>query len=332
MTAAIIANFGFEHELAGRPVPSIVARQSERFSHVLRLVPGWRHARPLADTEQPDRVIAWGPSETARALAGECARDWPAPHVVRLANDKRTSHRLETELGIGLPNAAIVTSRDDLDEAIAPFDAGWIAKDPWGVAGRGQIRGVPDDPEAVDRLRRALDEGGEFVLEPLVEIDREFSLHFDVSNESVEFIGAADLLTDRRGTFRGNRVPGTATDEVVASGCHVAERLRLSGWRGPIGIDGFEGVDRGRKTLRHVSEINARWSFGRLTLELSAVLDGASLTWWHPRRGTTEQTSNVVSPDSDPGIYRLPDFADPEGASGTYVELGRGGETAAGQQ
>lgn len=318
----MLPNLQFEYELARRPIPRAVTRQNERFSHILRLVPGFRDAAPLAELSQPDEVAAWGWSEQAAAVAGRASHDWPAAELVRHVNDKRTSHQIEQELGIALPGATIVGSLEEFEAAVERIGQPWVAKDPFGVAGRGQVKGTfPVDEMGAAAVSRLLSETSEIVLEPFVLVEKEYSLHWDVNREHVEYRGAATLLTDN-GTFRGNAVPTDVPAAIVNESKAAAEKIGALGWCGPIGIDAFSGRLSGRRLLRSVCEINARWSFGRLTLELADLLSADNLRWMHPARGVQSPARTPVEDGAAPGLWRLPSWCDPRGKSETWLEIG----------
>lgn len=313
MTAGLIPNLGFETELAGRAVPAVVRRQEKRFAWILRLVPGFSDAVPYE--EGHDRVVVWGRSEAVRQRVGDLAEDWPSPEVVRWANDKRTSHDIERQLGVDLPGSSRVADVGELETAIAAIDGPWVAKDPWGVAGRGQV--VCD----FGRASRMVSDVGEVVIEPWCSEVRDFSIHLDVTATGVDYVGSTTLLTDASGTFRGNSVPGRVPAGAIDVAMQTGEALRSRGWRGPAGIDGFEALHCGTSLLRPLCEINARWTFGRLTIELARELRVNRLSWHHPAHSSTDLPTSAAHVDCGSGDFRLPTVLDPAARSGTYLTI-----------
>lgn len=315
MKRAILANLAFEYELAGDEAPRVVLQQSERWSHILRLVPGFAEAEPFCADSIYDEVLPWGASAEARRRAGGAARAWPPPDAVRRANDKRTSHAIERELGVALAGAAVASNLEEALALVERIGTGSVVKHPFGVSGRRAVA-VASTPDAGERarLKNLLADGRGVVVEPRVEIEREFSLHFDVRSDDVTYVGACELLTDR-GSFRGNGGPLEGVPlEIIAVVTEAARRVASMGYAGPLGVDGFAGRMDGERVVRPISEINARWTFGRLALLLNEQL-GRPISWIHPPRGATAPATAIA----------LPRALDPGRKSGTWLEPARHG-------
>lgn len=317
---ALIPNFTFEHEIAGRVAPRAAREQCQRWRYILRLAPGFEDALPIDECPEPTEVVAWGYSPEARRLAGAAAAAWPAADVVREANDKRTSHRIENALGVAMPRSAVVSSAEELRGAAELLGGRWVAKHPFGVSGRDQIRSDGADGAAVERAATLLADAGALVIEPLVSIEREWSVQFDVAGDGeVIYRGATELLTDAGGVFRGNVAPSTDLPaDVLQAASQAIEHLAALGYRGPAGVDSHLGKLHGQRILRPIGEINARLTFGRLTLWLSDSFGGRRLAWHHPsmRRGLLEQSPHQLP---------LPDSIDPGQRSRTTMEVSRAG-------
>lgn len=315
-----LANLDFEYELAGRTFPAWVV---QRWRHVLRLLPQARSAiclEPGAAERVPGLLLPWGVTERVLKLAD--GQEFPDPEVVRQVNDKRFSHQLEKRFGVELPFARLVSSLEELEQAVqeCPFD--WVLKHPMGVSARER---------AVGKRGRLSDSGRGWarkqfpdwtlVFEPWVDPRQDFSLHFEIDRAgNVEYIGYCLLTADPGGVYRGNTVlpergvPGRA----LACGRQVAGELASLGYWGPVGIDAFEGMLGDQPVLRPLVEINARYSFGRLTLALRDWLpQGWCLSWSHPKLAAPAYPPLPHRPS--PGIYGVPVEADPQGTSGTFV-------------
>lgn len=319
MSRVILANLGFEYELAGRPQAPAVRAQEQRFASILRLVPGWRDAEVFdAKIGITDELLVWGMSNRARSAAGVAAGSWPTHEAVYTANDKTFSHEVERRLGVDLPGSRVVESLDELAEAVANLPD-WTAKHPFGVAGREQVRGQQWSENIAQRAASLFSTTSRVVVEPWVTVDAEFSMHFDIRPTGIDRIGATGLHTDR-GTFRGNRTGGELDDTFWRAGSVAAHEVRALGYVGPLGIDAFSGTLNGDPVSRPVVELNARWTFGRLALELAEQL-GRHVIWHHPVR--SGRPAGLVSVPGDGGVGRwlLPHWSDPDGASGCWIEV-----------
>jgi len=317
-----LTNLDFEYELAGRTLPPAV---SERWRHVLRVLPEAREAQcldPAAPEPVPGRLLPWGVTPRVVALAPR--QEFPDPAVVREVNDKRFSHELERRLGIALPYARVVTTLEELESAVQECPHDWVLKHPFGVSARERAVGKAGRLSDSGRgwARRQL-QTWSLVFEPWVEPRSDFSLHFDVGRGGeVCFVGHCQLVADPGGVYRGNRVePGAPVPNSVWDRAHEAvAAVAGRGYWGPVGLDAFTGSLAGEPVVRPLVEINARFTFGRLTLALRDWLpEGWSLLWSHPR----EPVSGYPpwNGEATPGTFGLPPAMDPEGISGTFVDF-----------
>lgn len=335
------ANLDFELELAARdrrrPLPSPVAR----WSAILRLLPQarqahcWEPATSLADVVPvgaAEQLVVWGVSRSAIELAERLQlRDrFPSVEAVRTANDKRFSHQLEREFGIALPHSRVVSSLAQLRESVDNCPHAWVLKHPFGFSGLERTVGKAGQlsDSSLGWARRRLADGWSLLFEPWVEESQNLSMHFVIDGHGlVSFLGHCQLLTDLGGVHRGNRVTGEPLDPFLhKQGAGVCRELARLGYWGYVGIDALSGHLAGAPVVRPLVEINARCSFGRLTLALADwIPDGWSYLWWHPPRNAP--LSQPVRPLPSPGIqqrieagaYALPELADPQQQSGTVV-------------
>jgi hypothetical protein len=178
--------------------------------------------------------------------------------------------------------------------------------------------------------RSVFQSGFSLVFEPWLERKYEFSVHYDLSPQGdLACRGACELLTDRSGVFRGHFVDPLL--EVGEGVCRMHEAaltgLARQGYHGPVSVDSMAGFLGEQAVLRPITEINARWSFGRLALALrDCVPAGWSYLWWHPsaRRFPKEggESPEIHSKRRDAGLFRLPDFSDRAGRSKTILAAG----------
>lgn len=278
--AVAVANLDFEYELAGLPV-SKFAPLLAKWRYLLRLLPGFEEADcldpmgSLGYQGPVKRLAVWGVTRRTYRLARSLGHALPDPGVVQVVNDKRFSHGLEQELGIALPGSRIVDSLEQLQD----LSHDWVLKHPFGVSGRERRVGRAGCFSDSDRgwARKRLQQGWTLVLEPWVEGRRDFSHHFEVSREGgVSYLGACELLTDSGGGFLGNRVGEEPFTEALDAGTEAVRRVAEQGYWGPVGVDGFLAPG----LVRPLVEINARFTFGRMTLELGRRMP-AGFTWHH---------------------------------------------------
>lgn len=325
----LLSNLDFEltwsrHGTSDRALPRQVLDHCERFASILRLLyPQGEPLSPSSPLPQPPvpgaRLIPWGITSTVANQADDAG--WslagPALSTVQEVNSKLFSHALERQAGLQSAGATVVSSEEELIRAAGALPGPWILKDPWGVSGRGQIRGQgkPDDATG-RRARRLLARAEALLLEPLIGDVEEFSFHFDIKDDGRwSLLGACALLSSAEGTFRGLRPLSSTSEapEALRAGAEVAAGAAAhAGYFGPLSVDTLRGTYDGSTVERGILEINGRHTFGRLALSLAERLDHpAGLTWHHPPQGAPWPAQ----------AQPLPDDADPGSASGTYFTL-----------
>lgn len=323
-------------------LPPLVPRVSERLS--LQLDEEGRWCTPDGERYTPqagDQLRPWGWTEEQLGWVASMKEEGgprliPGRDAILWANQKLTSHQIEETLGLATPMSQVISSLEQLEQALHECPHSWVTKHPWGVSGRDRIQGPPGHMEQrhLGWARRQLRKGWALLFEPWLEEGRAYSTHFDVSltpsgEVSVDFVGCCRLMTDGSGTHRGNEVSAdwAPPGEAIAWGHQICQILGEKGYFGPVGIDGMSGWLGGSLVHRPLVEINARYTFGRLTLSLGQwVPEGARWAWWHPTKDEVLpwDVSALVPLDALTEVSgerwcRLPEVADPGGQSGTLV-------------
>lgn len=331
----VLTNLEFELALSGAPVPNAVRAMSAKWSHILRLlepdaeVVVWPpKGGEGAELEAGRRLLAWGWTEEVLTFANAAGLEvGPVDlDVVLEVNDKRFGLGIET-----LEGAVVCGSEGELEAAVRGLEEGWVLKHPFGVSGRGQLRGRGEALPGNARkwAQRVFGAGLGVVVEPRVAIEAERSLHFEIeAGGAVRELGMCALMADATGTFRGlglgSQVEALEEDEALWEGARRAARaVAARGYVGPVGVDAYVGWYEGERVVRAVSEINARVSFGRLGLALLERLGWEGARWVHPARSERGVGSGgeVRSEHGEGGVC-LPERVDPAGRSGTYVVRG----------
>jgi hypothetical protein len=138
-------------------------------------------------------------------------------------------------------------------------------------------------------VRRTLERHSKILVEPWLDRVLDFSLQIDVGERS-KLLGRVFFSNDSRGRYLSHRVdkrPATipvgvqrllnnaASRKLMDSTWRaVASALFELGHRGPTGIDAMVYRDsNGELQLRPVVEVNPRFTFGRIAIELRRTLD-----------------------------------------------------------
>ncbi|MCB1098531.1 MAG: DUF455 family protein [Verrucomicrobiae bacterium] len=203
-----------------------------------------------------------------------------------------------------------------------------VLKAAFGVSGRGMMRvdaASLQDDRTIGWINNTLQRHGAIVVEPWFERVFDLSMQYEIKRSAdrrtceVIFKGGTRLINDERGQFRACQVSHQLVcgmPSKVARFFHshpgrdgwarelfertipaqLSESLLATEFEGPLGIDAFVFMDQASGSLRlqPIVEINPRFTFGRLAVELRRSL--------HPRsRGTIEIVPASAMPD-DPNI------------------------------
>ncbi len=235
---------------------------------------------------------AWCPTPRALALleaAGARPEPAPAAEVLRAVNDRAFS----AALGQRLPGA--VFARTEEEVLAAAQEGPWLCKRAFSYAGKGQrvLQGGRVSGSDIAWVRASLEGGLGLQVEPLVDIDREFSVHGVVDREGAYALRG--VIAQESGAGRAWQAahvprPGElAEDEraaLEAEAARVAAALTAAGYFGPFGVDAFRYRDaRGRGCMNARSEINARYTMGWAA---SGAVSAAQPAHTGPQKGPHE--------------------------------------------
>ncbi len=168
-----------------------------------------------------------------------------------------------------------------------------VVKEAVGLAGHNSLRLW--EPEILADQSKWIEQvtagRRQVIVEPWLDRELDFSIQLEMGNEGLNVCGYTGLINDRRGQFRANwaapdfarHVPSAVSSvfpqipelRAALGGFYesvfgfMSDELRQVGYEGPLGIDAFvyRGED-GRHRIKPIVEINARFTMGRVTVEL----------------------------------------------------------------
>lgn len=279
-------------ELPEAPCPEFVAHWTALTGGELVIVPS------VADCGRFERIEHWGQSQ--RVQSTSVAE--PTLESVRLANSRRWSVAQEIELGVALPGSAIVTSIASLTAAVETLarrqdrDAAqirWVIKAEFGMSARERVLGCGIELSVPTRrwIEKRLAVGDWLVFEPWLERVSEVGILLmipppDSVEPRPELIAVTELITDANGRYCGTRVcPNDIAADwqpAVETASRMAERLQAIGYFGPVGIDAmsYRSAASDAPSLRHVQDINARWTMGFVATKLAQRLAPGRCASW----------------------------------------------------
>ena len=165
-----------------------------------------------------------------------------------------------------------------------------VAKMFFGVAGSNMQRlWEAELTESQQKwLRRIIKAEGGVVIEPWLDRVFDFSFQFHMTPKGLRRIGMVEMINDQRGQYQSSIARpkiSTGKDESLKQLLNgptggrlkalqerlrtmLEPRLRAVNFRGAIGVDAFAYRDGDRLRLKPITEINARYTMGRVMLEL----------------------------------------------------------------
>jgi hypothetical protein len=193
---------------------------------------------------------------------------------------------------------SICSTMTDLNAAVASFtETGfthWVIKANVSHAARNRLVGSGDFTEAQQKwIQSRFRDGEKLAAEPWVRRIAECGLQYEIqrsadSTSAIRFLGAAEMLTDAAGRYRGSILrPETRSDWWLPAadyGLQIAQAASDRGFSGPLGLDCmlFESPRGGPLCLRYCHDINGRLTMGRLALALRKHLQaGETALWFH---------------------------------------------------
>jgi hypothetical protein len=226
----------------------------------------------------------WGWTTTMLELSKKSRWAFNAPSidVVKRVNSRRYASELESTTMLQPEPSLLAGSMDDVTSFLnqsAPSP--WLIKGEFGMSGRERIRvkGSLLNASQLGWLKREFSAGRAVVIEPMLDRLDEVSVHYDVEPDGVAHrVGIVALTSDARGQF-AQAVVGTGEDQqtryaewetVLSHTDHAAQEASRIGYVGPLGIDAMRyRTHDGEMGFRPLQDINARWTMGRLALELA---------------------------------------------------------------
>jgi len=263
-----------------------------------------------ATRDSPDpggwEAIAWGWSESAvRTLRNAGLQvNAPDPSVVRTINSRQFQAQFDVALDSGGVEQieSFGTLCRSIPKVVSAVQAGyefaglgWVIKADLSHAARNRLLGTSPILTASHlawlESRFAL---GEYVyVEPwVVRIDEsglQFQLHPSNNASSVvEFVGKAQMLTDKVGRYLGSFVQKNSDrdelwEQAIDHGYRVADAAAALGYFGPLGIDCMlfrNPHSRALTLLRLSHDINGRLTMGRLALSLKKFAEPEETVVW----------------------------------------------------
>ncbi len=272
-------------------------------------------------------VIPWGWSDSAVAVFRRAGLFVKAPDrdVVRLINSRQFQSMFDVAIDINGTErtdsfGTLCRSQSDVTAAVKAAcefsQRGWVIKADLSHASRNRLRGTSTNlrREQGAWLESRFESGECVYVEPWVERISECGLQFFVPQTvsptaAIEFIGAAEMLNDDAGRYRGSIVRSALHESIWQAAIdhclQIASMAATEGYFGPLGIDCmvFSFPKSNRRWLRLSHDINGRLTMGRIALSLRRFLEpGETGAWIHAETNSGLRNGKTVDEVSCGGV------------------------------
>lgn len=246
----------------------------------------------------------WGWSDAAISVGRELGLQLSAPdaNVVRFVNSREFLAPRDVCLSLSsngtsreFPGGRLCGSMPEVRDALQEFSglgfSNWVIKANLSQAARNRVCGEGlDIPVAAQNwLQKRFVDKQPVYVEPWYERVAECGLQFEVApvaaENSIQYIGGCEMLTDDAGRYRGSIV-STAVDgwwrSAIAHCANIAATAQRLGFFGPIGMDCMlvrHPLD-GQIWLRPCHDVNGRFTMGRVAFSLRHWLRPGEIGFW----------------------------------------------------
>ena len=288
---------------------------------------------------------AWSPrvaellAPLERNLSVDLGIPWGEP--LREVFSKTWDVARRIELGDPAPGV-LCRSADAVAQARERIGGQILIKAPFGASGQKNHRFDSDDPLTA-WVERTIDQQGSVIVEPYFDREFDFSVHYELEDSGLRFLGFVRLENTPRGQFLaatsggkfGQNLPeelgrflmgdGRSPHRLYREALRETLERALTGlaYRGPIGVDAFVYRDHhGQLALRQIAELNPRYTMGRVAHEIRRRIapEQCARLELHTRnqlriRGFDDFASYLRSPGAGTALN------DPESAHHVLAEL-----------
>ena len=299
----------------------------------------FNESRVSLDSDELWHALPWGWSESAISTLSQVlsrrtinerqvlnchALEIGAPDIdaVRLINSRQFQSQFDAAIemdgtdrvdAFGTLCHSMAEVKTAIEVASRYSPRGWVIKADLSHASRNRLLGTAAElrPEQLAWLRSRFEPNECVYVEPWIERISECGLQFLITHSKsaerrIQFIGAAEMLTDDAGHYRGSVVQSSETNEsphespqhkiwqpAIEHCGKISEAAAANGYFGPIGFDCmmFRCPKRNRPWLRLSHDINGRLTMGRIALALKTLVKPNEMgVWLHASQNSLQQS------------------------------------------
>lgn len=230
----------------------------------------------LGDTIPTDlKLIEWGSISYFDNVKNILIKKQTKIDFTSSINSKINQTRWKNSVNENKLNSIICTNIEELDYCVSKFQYPFIIKPEFSFSGRGNIlvKSESELKKISNKLKEIilLNKNG-VVIEEWVGDTRkiDFSGLFDLSRSKSKLIAITNMLIDKNGVYRGTIISDVFGSEFIAGMKKLISHFQIKNhsYVGMISMDGFVFSRQKLEEIQYMSEVNFRYSMGRILFEL----------------------------------------------------------------
>lgn len=225
------------------------------------------------------KLVEWGETSVIKNDKSSIKRKPSQISFSRNLNSKFIQLSWKDSLNLNRMKSVLCTSALELDYIVNIMKYPVVLKQEYGFSGRGNfiLKDAQELKENLYRIKVAIRENkNKLIVEEWVGQDRveDFSGLFDIKNRKVQFIAITRMVIDQFGVYKGSIISKKYDKELAYA--IENELIQFKNfyklYEGPLSIDGFKFKRDGKIETQYMSEINFRYSMGRVLFEIDQKL------------------------------------------------------------
>lgn len=191
-------------------------------------------------------------------------------------NSKINQTRWKESQKVNRVNSIVCSNKFELEYALSVMPLPLVIKSEFGFSGRGSY--IVKSKDEIKEISKKLNEiskenpGGIIVEEWVEEFKtKDFSGLFELSSKKSTLLAITQMLVDKFGAYRGSLIQKNFGEEFIKGMNSIINSYQRysSSYSGPISMDGFAFKREDKLEIQYMSEINFRYSMGRVLYDLN---------------------------------------------------------------
>lgn len=231
---------------------------------------------PINKKMKDFNLIEWGKTSRINAKDSLLQKKEQTIFQSKFINSKLNQSHWKDNLRINSLNTIVCTNETELEYCLSCMSFPCVIKQEFSFAGRGNIilktkNDLTINEKKIDTIFKNNPNG--VLVEEWVE-DRklyDFSGIFELSSKISKLLAVTKMLIDKSGVYRGSIIQKKFEESLASNLQNVANSIRRfnASYSGPFSMDGFAYKKDSETEFQLMSEINYRYSMGRILYDLN---------------------------------------------------------------